>query len=42
MLFSLYKAKLDDDIRRGLESSAYSEMEIEGLRCQARRRIEER
>ncbi len=42
MLFSLYKATLDDDIRRGLESSAYSEMEIEGLRCQLRRQIEER
>ena len=33
MLFSLYKATLDDEIRRGLESSAYSEMEIEGVRC---------
>lgn len=42
MLFSLYKATLDDGIRRGLESSAYSEMEIEGLRCQLRRQIEER
>ncbi len=42
MLFSLYKATLDDDIRRGLESSAYSEMEVEGLHCQFRRQIEER
>ena len=42
MLFSLYKSTLDDDIRRGLDSSAYSEMEIEGLRCQLRRQIEER
>lgn len=37
MLFSLYKATLDDEIRRGLESSAYSEMEIEGVRCKLRR-----
>ena len=42
MLFSLYKATLDDEIRRGLESSAYSEMEIEGVRCKLRRQIEER
>ena len=42
MLFSLYKATLDDGIRRGLESSAYSEMEIEGVRCKLRRQIEER
>lgn len=42
MLFSLYKATLDDKIRRGLESSAYSEMEIEGVRCKLRRQIEER
>ena len=41
MLFSLYKATLDDEIRRGLESSAYSEMEIEGVRCKLRRQIEE-
>ena len=39
MLFSLYKATLDDEIRRGLESS---EMEIEGVRCKLRRQIEER
>jgi|GEM_PF-830133 len=42
MLFSLYKATLDGEIRRGLESSAYSEMEIEGVRCKLRRQIEER
>ena len=42
MLFSLYKATLDDEIRRGLESHEYSEMEIEGVRCKLRRQIEER
>lgn len=42
MLFSLYKATLDGEIRRGLESSTYSEMEIEGVRCKLRRQIEER
>ena len=31
MLFSLYKATLDDEIRRGLESREYSEMEIERI-----------
>lgn len=42
MLFSLYAAEFDDDIRKGLESSTYSEMEIEGVRCKLRRQIDER
>lgn len=42
MLFSLCKATLDDEIKKGLESCEYSEMEVEGLRCKLRRQIEER
>lgn len=35
-------AHMDEGVRRGIAAGRYSEMELEGIRCQLRRQVEER